>query len=399
MARFRRAVVLVLAANRLRLLAKQNLTDRVCFFKSQLDRRFYTFSRVRSAATARNTTAADELTALRDLFSGGSDLNTITRIAEDLNRCLFESGDVPNAKEALLRCLTFIETPNERNRHELPKGSDLAPRLSQGLAKLCRKEPKLASYYSFRRRLVASLATNVIKPNLVALGDFEAVCKELEESLKREEQAQGILNAQSVQLEELSVKLAPYSTLEMQSVRLREMVGEVGRKYQRKEKLVRHLQRKVSGLQAMKESYEKSAQSILVDKKLFLGYCRSVEALVQGGLRPAIDAGVEWKQVLEIVRRISCVKFGVGHELADAGGMKLSPESLACQSIVNLLCIAFNMLIVRVYCPVGGGGGCGSAGESTDGKVEINESFESASDGNTLVSSRYSTDSISINFG
>ncbi len=248
----------------------------------------------------------------------------------------------------------------------------------------------LLAYYSLRKRL-ASLGTN----NLVSIADFDSICKELEDSLKREEQAQAILNAQSSQLEELSFKLAPYSTLEMQSVKLKEMVGEVTRKYQKKEKLLRHLQKKVSSMQVMKESYEKSAQSILMDKKLFLNYCRAIEGLVQNSLRPAINGGVESKEVLEIVRQISCVNFGVGYTVEDPSGLKLSPESLACQSIVNLFCITFNMLLVKLYCPVGVGdcGGLGSGINLTDGKVEENDSFS------TLVSSNNSADSHSINFG
>jgi len=143
--RFRRVVILVLAARRLRLFAKQNVTDRVCFFKSHIESRFYTFSRVRSAKLNKSNESGkqdDELTVLKDLFSGGSDLNSIIGIADDLNKCLFESGNVMNAKEALLKCLTFIEAMNES--HQMSRSNELAFRLGKGLDRLCKKHPKLA---------------------------------------------------------------------------------------------------------------------------------------------------------------------------------------------------------------------------------------------------------------
>lgn len=46
------------------------------------------------------------------------------------------------------------------------------------------------------------------RTDMIPLIKFESVCNELEESLKREEQAQLILNKQSCQLEDLTKRLA-----------------------------------------------------------------------------------------------------------------------------------------------------------------------------------------------
>jgi hypothetical protein len=58
---------------------------------------------------------------------------------------------------------------------------------------------------------------------MIPCDKFETVCKELELSLNREQQAEIILNQQSVQLQELSHKLAEFSNQELQSFKLKEV--------------------------------------------------------------------------------------------------------------------------------------------------------------------------------
>lgn len=57
----------------------------------------------------------------------------------------------------------------------------------------------------------------------ISLEKFESVCKELESALNREKQAEIILSEQSSQLQELSQKLAEYTTDELQSFKLKEV--------------------------------------------------------------------------------------------------------------------------------------------------------------------------------
>ena len=52
---------------------------------------------------------------------------------------------------------------------------------------------------------------------------YETLCKELEISLNREKQAEIMMNQQSVQLQELSDKLAELSNTELQSYKIKEV--------------------------------------------------------------------------------------------------------------------------------------------------------------------------------
>ena len=129
----------------------------------------------------------------------------------------------------------------------------LVTRLHNGLAQVCTKDSKVAYRYSFQKKLehinqnlLASVnnseyskptTTNskvkVLEQEIneirdkqmgtVPIGKFESVCQELEGSLKREEQAQAILNKQSIQLEELAQKLSQASTEELQTIKLKDV--------------------------------------------------------------------------------------------------------------------------------------------------------------------------------
>ena len=93
-----------------------------------------------------------------------------------------------------------------------------------------------------------------LKPtDVVTAARFEALRKELQDSLKREQQAQTILYQQSFQLENLTQRLAECSNID-----------QVKNKLDKKEKQLKQLKRKTSGLQAMKENYENSATEIIL---------------------------------------------------------------------------------------------------------------------------------------
>ena len=51
---------------------------------------------------------------------------------------------------------------------------------------------------------------------MVVKEKFDSVCQELSKALSREQQAQGLLNEQSRQLEELGVRLNMYTTEELE---------------------------------------------------------------------------------------------------------------------------------------------------------------------------------------
>jgi hypothetical protein len=58
---------------------------------------------------------------------------------------------------------------------------------------------------------------------MISLEMFESVCEKLENALDREKQAEIILSEQSSQLQELSQKLAEYTTEEFQCFKLKEV--------------------------------------------------------------------------------------------------------------------------------------------------------------------------------
>jgi hypothetical protein len=58
---------------------------------------------------------------------------------------------------------------------------------------------------------------------MVPSDKFETVCKELELSLNREKQGEIMMNQQSVQLQDLSSKLAELSNTELNSFKIKEV--------------------------------------------------------------------------------------------------------------------------------------------------------------------------------
>lgn len=90
------------------------------------------------------------------------------------------------------------------------------------------------------------------------------MCKELENALLREQQAESLLHQQSSQLEELSSKLAEFSLESLESFKLKESCNQTVGKIQKKDKIIKNMQKKISNLQNLKENYENSACSILL---------------------------------------------------------------------------------------------------------------------------------------
>lgn len=269
-------------------------------------------------------------------------------------------------KESVLRCLSALELSNDDQQETKHKPHFLAKSLNKGLTKMCTANPDLSRHYSFHKKLqdfTQRLKQTEVDKNTsvrssqadcsVHKSKFDAVCKELENSLGREEQAQAILNKQSIQLEELSYKLAQHSADGLQSSKLKDLVADVTHRFSKKEKLAKQLQKKVQVLTVMKDNYENSASSILLDKKLFLNYCQNIEGIIENSLKISLYKQVlEPKEIIDIIRQISSVSFALDFDALGEnqnGDLKLSPESLACQSIVNLFCITFNMLIVKLY--------------------------------------------------
>ena len=119
---------------------------------------------------------------------------------------------------------------------------------------------------------------------MVPFNKFDSLCKELENALNREQKAEILLKQQTIQIEEITNKLALISSQELESFKLNvrllnfvnmliirnlnilneKLLNETTSKLNKKDKQIKQLTKKLSNLEVMKENYEKSACSILM---------------------------------------------------------------------------------------------------------------------------------------
>ena len=270
---FRKAVIVVLATNRLVYFSKQNKNTKysVQDLKCHVIREFiydenienkHSFTQIiqsepnKASKSTDKKNEANRIQSIKGLFSKANDnaeLLKINEISTELNRHFFNdtSPDKPKQtsqsvrntteklRETIKNCFYVLETNKSNYSPTNDTDSELVIALRKGLQKLCSLDSKLGVYYSFRKKISAANSQSIdCKPalsqtetndinvksfaaelnelrdhraDIVPLVKFESVCKELEESLKREEQGQVILNKQSYQIEDLNKRLAKNS--------------------------------------------------------------------------------------------------------------------------------------------------------------------------------------------
>ncbi|XP_060080102.1 coiled-coil domain-containing protein 171-like [Ylistrum balloti] len=177
-------------------------------------------------------------------------------------------------------------------------------------------------------------------PQFVAMDKFESVCLELNNALRREQQAQQLLLEQGRQLEELTLRLDLYTTEGMEKEQILtsavQGLAEHKSEMKKKEQTLRQLNRQVITLEGEKKSLstnvsdaERALRTVARDKEILTLYIRSVEA--------ALDKA---KQELSLSKRfqgrdVSLSKMLLSADFIPTDVGKAGPELIACQNLVG----------------------------------------------------------------
>ncbi|PIK61148.1 putative coiled-coil domain-containing protein [Apostichopus japonicus] len=140
------------------------------------------------------------------------------------------------------------------------------------------------------------LDVNAKMKDFVAKTKFDSICDELARALKREEEAQTVLNQQSDQLEELNLRLNVQTTNEIEKERtIAEAVqglSDVTMDLKRREQTIHQLKRQVINLEEEKQELRdrtREAENIIKiktkDKDALVLYLKSLEASVEKARR------------------------------------------------------------------------------------------------------------------
>ncbi|XP_060566572.1 coiled-coil domain-containing protein 171-like [Ruditapes philippinarum] len=171
----------------------------------------------------------------------------------------------------------------------------------------------------------------------VPIEKFESVCIELNNALRREEQAQNLLQEQGRQLEELSARMDIFSSEGMEKEQtLSEAIqglAETKLELRRKEQTVRQVNKQLAALEGEKESLrnnlqdaEKALRTVAKDKDILTSYIQTVEnALV----RTKHDLGGKNGKDVSLSKLLLNADF-IPKDVGKAG-----PELIACQNLVG----------------------------------------------------------------
>ncbi|XP_070542624.1 coiled-coil domain-containing protein 171-like isoform X2 [Ptychodera flava] len=186
--------------------------------------------------------------------------------------------------------------------------------------------------------------------NTVAVERFDSICHELNNALQREQQAQELLNEQSSQLEELSIRLNAHSNEELERnaaiAEAAKNLSEAKMEMKRREQTIRQLNRNISQLENDKKQFQEQvydAESTLRlaarEKEVLSNYMRSVEnTLVQ-----------HKHQILSARTSPTTIDTSLPKLLPSTlGDMKMGPEMLASQNLVVAINDVQQALMSRV---------------------------------------------------
>ncbi|XP_013378672.1 coiled-coil domain-containing protein 171-like [Lingula anatina] len=176
---------------------------------------------------------------------------------------------------------------------------------------------------------------------MVQLDRFDSVCQELESALKREMQAQQLLNEQSDQLHSLSRKLdiqaSEGSEKEKTLSEAVQGLSEARQEIRRTEQTVRQLNKHVQQLEEEKRilqdnvfDAENTLRTVAKDKSGLATYLKAVEsALAQSKQEMILSRGFRG-------REFSLSKVLLSSDLLPADTVKPGPELIACQNLVSV---------------------------------------------------------------
>ena len=85
------------------------------------------------------------------------------------------------------------------------------------------------------------------------------------------------------------------------------------------------------------------------DKDLFLHYCQNVDNLVRQSLQVSLSKDlIDYKEVLQLIEKISRMSITGDYEHSNTLSVKLSPETLACQNLVNIFCANYHIIVLKI---------------------------------------------------
>ncbi|XP_025077162.1 coiled-coil domain-containing protein 171-like isoform X2 [Pomacea canaliculata] len=178
----------------------------------------------------------------------------------------------------------------------------------------------------------------------VVMDKFEKVCNELNEALKREQTAQQILNEQSKQLQELTLRLdlcdtqgvQRQQTLSEAMIGLSEMKDDLRRREQelrqaKKQILQMEFQRK--SLQTNLRDAEEALHTAAKDKEILAHYLKSVEAALEEVKQQLLHPQQSGSATSDSAIVMSKLLLSTDLIPQDIG--KAGPELIACQNLVG----------------------------------------------------------------
>lgn len=177
--------------------------------------------------------------------------------------------------------------------------------------------------------------------SMVPISRFENVCDELDNALKREQQAQALLHEQTAQMQEMGERLELHANQgEEKDVTLAEAVkglSEAKMELRRKEHAIRQVSKQMSYMESEKNSLvdrlgdaEKTLTAAAREKEALMGYLKSVErALEQSKDQVRLSKGAMGPY------EHSLPKLVLQNERLAMDGLSLGPELLSCQHVVT----------------------------------------------------------------
>lgn len=177
--------------------------------------------------------------------------------------------------------------------------------------------------------------------SMVPMARFENVCEELNNALRREQQAQALLNEQTTQMQEMGERLELHANQgEEKDVTLAEAVKgltEAKMELRRKEHAVRQVSKQMTYMENEKNALidrlndaEKTMTAAAREKEALTGYLKSVDrALEQSKDQVRLSKGALGPYEHTLPQLI------LPDERLAMDGLSLSPELLSCQHVVT----------------------------------------------------------------
>ncbi|XP_033113487.1 coiled-coil domain-containing protein 171-like [Anneissia japonica] len=178
------------------------------------------------------------------------------------------------------------------------------------------------------------------RKHLIEKEKFESVCRELSSALQREHKAQEILNEQSNQLEEMSMRLNVQTTEELErNTTISEAVkglSEAKMELRRRDQSMRQINRQLSQLETEKKELQErltSTENVLLmstkEKEAVTSYLKSIEMAVED-IKRHIISRTDLKQVDTILNQMLSHKQRHILEVAQP-----SPDAKTLQNVIE----------------------------------------------------------------